>query len=327
MSKKANPTVIGLFFAGGLALGMAGLLAFSSRSHFHPQIRYILYFNGSLKGLNPGAPVKFRGVNVGSVVEIFIRHNQASNDHSMPVVITVDKKLTQSKSDQTLQFNQTRLDQLISQGYRCRLDAESLVTGVLYVEFDLIPDPPPPVFHQLTPEYQEIPTVPSPVQQLLANLTKLDIAGLSARLNNVLVRADMALGQLDMADINAGVTNLLGSANRLVTSSDLTNAVASLRQALDKAGTLVKRIDGRVDPLADSATNTLYDAQKALADLRVALQSVSGLLGQDSSVPSDITQALQELSNASRAVANLAQFLERNPNTLLTGRRRLKELP
>jgi paraquat-inducible protein B len=137
----------------------------------------------------------------------------------------------------------------------------------------------------------------------------------------------MALGQLDMADINAGVTNLLGSANRLVTSSDLTNAVASLRQALDKAGTLVKRIDGRVDPLADSATNTLYDAQKALADLRVALQSVSGLLGQDSSVPSDVTQALQDLGNASRAVANLAQFLQRNPNTLLTGRKRPKELP
>src|SRR5262245_27128151 len=148
MSRKANPTVIGIFFAGGLALAMAGLLAFSSRSHFHPQARYILYFDGSLKGLNPGAPVKFRGVTVGSVANIFIRHNQASNDFSMPVVIIVDKKLMQSISDQLLHFNQERLDHLIAQGYRGRLDAESLVTGVLYVEFDIVVNPPPPVFHQ-----------------------------------------------------------------------------------------------------------------------------------------------------------------------------------
>ena len=93
MSKKANPTSIGMFFAIGLALGVAGLLLFSSRSLFHPQQKSILYFNATLKGLNPGAPVKFRGVTIGSVVEILIRHNQASNDFSMPVVITIDKKL------------------------------------------------------------------------------------------------------------------------------------------------------------------------------------------------------------------------------------------
>ncbi len=61
MSKKANPTSIGLFFVIGLALCVAGLLVFSSRSLFHPQQKCILYFNASLKGLNQGAPVKVRG--------------------------------------------------------------------------------------------------------------------------------------------------------------------------------------------------------------------------------------------------------------------------
>jgi len=95
MSKRANPTIIGLFFAIGLALAVTGLLIFSSRSLFHPQHKTIVYFNASLKGLNPGAPVKFRGVTIGSVVDILIRHNQAATDFSMPVVIAIDKKLAQ----------------------------------------------------------------------------------------------------------------------------------------------------------------------------------------------------------------------------------------
>src|SRR6266436_5687558 len=300
MSKKANPTKIGLFFVIGLALCVAGLLIFSSRSLFHPQQKSILYFNTSLKGLNPGAPVKIRGVTVGSVVEILIRHNQAPDDFSMPVIIAIDKKLAQTKSDELLRFgDQSASERLIREGFRGRLDSESLVTGVLYVGLELVPDATAPVFHQIKPEYDEIPTVPSQIQQLLANLSQVDVHGLSENLNRLVVQ--------------------------LVTSPNLTNSLASLRQMLDQAGSLLKRIDGRVDPLADSVTNALYDAQKTLADLRVVIQNVSALIGPDSAIPSDLRQALEDLGNAGREVADLAEFLHRNPNSLLTGRKHRKE--
>src|SRR6266536_553977 len=104
MSKKPNPTSIGLFFVIGLALCVAGLLVFSARSLFHPQQKCILYFNASLKGLNPGAPVKIRGVTVGSAVEILIRHNQATDVFSMAVIIVYAKTLAQTTSDGLLQF-------------------------------------------------------------------------------------------------------------------------------------------------------------------------------------------------------------------------------
>ena len=128
--KKANPTALGLFLVIGLALAVAGVLIFSSGTLFHPIQKSILYFDGSLKGLNAGAPVKFRGVTIGKVDQILIRHNQASNDYAMPVIIAVDKKLAQSKSDRHLQIGtQAYLDELIRRGFRARLDAESLVTG------------------------------------------------------------------------------------------------------------------------------------------------------------------------------------------------------
>src|SRR5262245_51307966 len=102
MTKKPNPTAIGLFLISGMALGITGVLLFASRGLLHPHQKEILYFNASLKGLNAGAPVKFRGVTVGSVVEVLIRRNQASNDFSMPVLISLDKKLIQAKSDESL---------------------------------------------------------------------------------------------------------------------------------------------------------------------------------------------------------------------------------
>jgi paraquat-inducible protein B len=324
--KTSNPTALGVFLVIGLALGVAGVLIFSSGNLFHQQQKSILYFDGSLKGLSPGAPVKFRGVTIGKVDQVSIRHNQAKDDYAMPVIIAVDEKLVQSKSDENLQIgNQALLNENIRRGFRARLDAESLVTGVLYVSVDIVPDAPPPVFHQLVPEYTEIPTLPSQVQLLLDHLEHLDLPGISTKLTAVLSRLDASLGQLDFARINAGVTNLLGAANQFLTTPDLTNSVVALRRTLNRAETLLARIDGRVDPLADNLTNTLFEAQKTLAEVRRGAQNFSDLLGPDNSFSSDLTQALEQLGNAGRAVADLAEFLQRNPNALLVGRKKPKE--
>jgi paraquat-inducible protein B len=325
MSKKASPTLVGLFIIVGLALAIAGVLVFSSGGLFRTQEKYILYFNVSLKGLDPGAPVKFRGVTIGKVLEVLIRHNQSKDDFAMPVIIAIDTKLTQRRSDEHIQFGKDRLGYLIQEGFRARLDAESLVTGVLYIGMERPLNPPAPVFHQLKPEYPEIPTMPSQVQQLLASLDRVDLGGISEKLNAVLTHADTSLGQLNVAEINAGVTNLLGSANRVVTTPDLTNSFTSFRRALSQAEVLLKRVDGRVDPLADSVTNTLFDAQKTLAGLRVAVRNVADLLSPDSAIPPDLQQTLEELSSAGRAIADLAGFLERNPNALLAGKKIPKE--
>jgi paraquat-inducible protein B len=324
--KPSNPTALGLFLVIGLALGIAGVLVFSSGTLFHPQQKSILYFDGSLKGLNPGAPVKFRGVTIGKVDQVRIRHNQASNDYAMPVIIAVDRKLVQSKSDESLQIdNRIRLNENIRRGFRGRLDAESLVTGVLYVSLDMVPDAPPPVFHQLKPEYMEIPTIPSQVQRLLDHLEQLDLPGISAKVTALLSRLDTSLGHLDFPQINAGVTNLLGTANHLLATPDITNSLVAARRALERAGALLARVDGRVDPLADNLTNTLFEARKTIAEVRRAAQNLSSLLGPDNSFGSDLTQALEQLGNAGRAVADLAEFLQRNPKALLTGTKKPKE--
>lgn len=323
MSKSSNPTALGLFLAIGFVLGIAGVLIFTSGRLFHPQQKCILYFDASLQGLAPGAAVKFRGVIIGKVEQVLIRHNQTNADSAMPVIIAIDKKLAQSKSDEQLQVDsQASLDQDIRQGLRGRLDAESLVTGVLYVDLDIVRNPPPPVFHQLRPEYPEIPTMASDFQQFLATLEHLDYRDVLQKLSTVLSQLNSTITQVNMPEINAGVTNLLLAAHNLFTTPDLTNSISAIKQTLGQAGTLLKRIDGRIDPVADNLTNTLYEAQKTLLGVRRDAQSLSDLLGPDSPLRSEITEAIEQLEEASRAVSELADFLKRNPNALLTGRKR-----
>jgi paraquat-inducible protein B len=71
----------------------------------------------------------------------------------------------------------------------------------------------------------------------------------------------------------------------------------------------------------------LADARKTLADASKTLENLSGVVGPETSFHADLTQALEELANASRAVAELAEFLQRNPDALITGRKQPKEQP
>ncbi|MBN8246776.1 MAG: MCE family protein [Verrucomicrobia bacterium] len=328
MNAKANPTLIGAFIVSAVTLGVVALMVFTSDRLFTPQEKLILYFDASMKGLNEGAPVKWRGVTIGSVYEVLLRHNQASNDFVNPVIIQVNPKILRQKSDEQINFDDPSfLKRRIAMGLRGKLDAESLVTGVLYVELDMIPNAPPPVFHQIRAQYPEIPTVPSGIQELLANLARVDFRGISDKLNTLLARLDESLAALDIGKINDGVLRLLGSANQVLTSPDLTNSLAELRLTLSEARTLVRDTDGHLTVLSGRATNTLGEADRSLRQLRRSLETLTGMIEPESALRSDATMALDQVANAARALADLAEFLQRNPNALLTGRKPPSDSP
>lgn len=328
MSQKANPTVIGIFIVSGLALGVVGLIVFGSGNLFSQKERMILYFDSSMKGLNEGAPVKWRGVTIGAVHSVLLRHNQASNDFVNPVIIDIDTEIVRKKSDDQIDMGDPAfLKSRIQKGLRGKLDAESLVTGVLYVELAMVSDPPPPTFHQIRAEYPEIPTVPTGIQELLANLGRVDFRGISEKLNTLLTRFDDSLAALDLRRINAEVTTLLTSANSLVSSPDLTNSLSELRQTLAESRTLVKDTGVHLVALSGSATNTLAEANRTLKELRHGLEAMAGMVEPDAPFRTDATMALDQVANAARALADLAEFLQRNPNALITGRKKPTDKP
>lgn len=329
MSKKANPATIGVFICVAIALGVGAILLFSSARWFSKTQKVILFFDGSVLGLNPGAPVKFRGVTVGSVREILIRHNQHERDRAIPVIVELDQTVLNEKSDYIINIADKQVVKtMIDRGLRATIEAQSLVTGLLYVELDFRSSPAPGQFHQVLPEYLEIPTQQTKIQLLIENIADIDFKQLMSQMSALAGNLQTNLGALDLKNVNDGLTNLLGKLNQLVSSDDLTNAVKALHTTFDK-------LSARIDPLADQANGLLVDARKAIGDARHAiadardsltrlndtLQNAQNVLAPQASLRRELTATMQNVSEAARSVTALADFLNRNPNALISGRK------
>ncbi len=316
MSKKANPTAIGIFIFLGLILLVGGLLLFTSSKLFSASRKCIIYFDNTLSGLNVGAPVKFRGVTIGSVSQVMIRYNQATNDQAMPVIIEIQEDLIRKRLVGPTAFKNIKsVDDEVKKGLRATLATESLVTGVLYVELENEESPPPAVYHQLVPVYVEIPSRPTEIQRLLQNLAKIDLPDLQQKLTSLITRADSVLASVKMDDISRDLTNLLVSANRVVTTPDLTNAFTSLKTALDQYRALGANVN----------TNTLVQLNRALEQIRGGMENFRDTLSADSSLRNELGITLEQLTDAAQSVSALAEYLRNHPNGLLTGRKPISE--
>ena len=90
MSKQANPKVIGGFVMGAVILSVAAVLVFGSGQLLSEKVEFVLFFEGSLAGLNVGSPVAFRGVKVGSVSDVVVRHDNRDHSITLPVYIELE---------------------------------------------------------------------------------------------------------------------------------------------------------------------------------------------------------------------------------------------
>lgn len=329
MSLKTNPTTLGLFIVSGAALGVIGLLLFSSSKMFSNTRDVVIYFDESLNGLNEGAPVKYRGVTIGSVKRVMVRYNQATNDYAMPVILELQEDLLRERLGEpaTDVFSEASLQARVHGGLRGSLQTESLVTGVLYVDIRPNPNAPPPVLHQLQKIYPEVPSEPTQIQKLFNNLASLDIKGIEKNLNTLLAKLETTVGSLNMAQINRGITNLLTSLDRLVTDPDITNSLAGIRPTLDQYRELGAKLTGRIDPLADGVTNSLAEVNHTLAQLRGAAEGLRSMLAPDSPVRHDLDQTLEQLAGAAQSISTLVDFLKQHPNALIAGRENSRKEP
>jgi phospholipid/cholesterol/gamma-HCH transport system substrate-binding protein len=329
MSKKVNTTSIGLFIVTGVALGVAGLLLFSSFKLFSPTQDQIVYFDNSLSGLNEGAPVKYRGVTIGSVKRVMIRFNQAPNDFSLPVIIELEAELLRERlgDEGKHEFTQASMERDVRRGLRATLQTDSLLTGVLYIGLDFQPDALPPVFHQLEKVYVEVPSKPTQTQQLITNLASLDIKSIEKNLNGLLVSLNTSVSDLQLGEVRADLTNVLRSADRMLSSPEIKSDLVAMRTTLDQYRVLAQKLNGRIDPLADSVTHTLAEADRALAQARGAAENLRIQLGPDAPLPSNLDQTLRQLSEAVQSLSTLLELLEQHPNALISGRQNPEKEP
>src|SRR5512135_58843 len=124
MSKKASKTLIGAFVLGAVVLIVAGVVVFGGGKFFKKTIKYVMYFDGSVKGLQVGAPVTFRGVKIGQVTNIVLRFNPEKMSVLIPVYVEIDPEIFQTQfkvKPKPYQYYRTLLDK----GLKARLEMQS----------------------------------------------------------------------------------------------------------------------------------------------------------------------------------------------------------
>ena len=321
MSKKTNPTFIGIFVLGALLIAVGAVLFFGTSKLFTRTKTFVCYFQQSVAGVQVGSAVKFKGVPVGQVTKIQLRFDQDKPTY-VKIIFDLNADLIVNSLGANVDlFNENFNRNQVKRGLRGSLAFESYITGQLYLELDYHPDAPPPVYLQTQTEYSEIPSLPSNLeaiveeaQKAVGNLGKIDFQGLSKDLEDVLITTRKSIADVKFDELSASVQRTADSISGLASSPELTDALVSLKQALDHISATMQSIQGQVGPLGNAL-------QPDLIELRKTLGSLNSTLAPEGDLRYQLGGTLSQLDTMAKALQQLADFLQRNPNSLIFGRK------
>jgi paraquat-inducible protein B len=300
--KRANPTLVGGFVLGAIVLALVGIAVFGSGRLFRETHPFVLYFTGSVNGLNPGAPVKFKGVEVGSVKRIQVLFEQTAAEVRIPVFIELDADKL-ARAGVHAEFTPESIHRAIDQGLRGRLEPQSLVTGLLFVNLDYMPDTEAH-FVGAAGGLPEIPTVPQQIEEA----------------TEVVKQIVARLGELDLKALVESATGTLDALRDLAGSDEARRAVVSLDETLLSLRELAKTLETTIGPLGKSLKTTADQTQHLEKQLSETLGAVQQLVKPGSPITQQLSTALQDVSAAARSLRQLADSLERNPGAIVRGR-------
>lgn len=309
---RANPKIVGGFIIGGtllLLLAIAGLVSgkFNTKS-----TTFVSYFPESVRGLQIGSPVTFRGVPLGEVtaIEAYMVNKDAGIDIAVTYQVNLDRihdpagTATELKSKGAAEAARF----LAGKGLRAELQSTSLVTGQLYIDLDFHPSQPPRMVDIQTAAPQ-IPTAPTKLQQLSERVEKFA----------------NALADLPLDEIGKTLNETLVAFRDLARSPEVRSTLSSagaagkdLSKTLGNLDSLVADLRGKVNEadvkqVVNDLHRTLEAAERGLAQIQ---QTVAGTAGAQA----ELSYTLSEIARAAAAVRVLAEYLERNPSSVLLGK-------
>jgi paraquat-inducible protein B len=260
-------------------------------------VRYVLYFNESMRGLSVGAPVTVLGLPAGEVTDVGINiEPKTMRLRGRVEIVFFPERLVARLSrkqaavgetiERSLQQRHAFVQRMVEQrGMRAQLRSGNLITGQLYIAFDSFPDAPKAKV-DWSQDPTELPVVPSTVQDIEDKLTNI-------------------VAKLDKLPIDA-------------IGDDLRKALASADQTLKDASKALNGIDTDVTP---GLKTTLEDLRGTIGVVdRVLNNTDATLVGKSAPIQQELRDALQEITRAARALRVLADYLERHPESLIRGK-------
>ena len=275
--------------AAGTVFPLFDSFASVTESRYTKKLLYEVYFDGSVRGLRPGAPVEFRGMRIGSVTDVRLEIDAKEETVRIPVTFGIEPERITMIDGSLGGERYAMMSSLVARGLRAQLKSGNLLTGELLVDLDFHPESPPAKLDE-GGTYPVIPSVPTQLEVLTSSVTGV--------LNK--------LAALPLPELVADLRTTIQGVNTLVASPDTKNTVTALRDSASHLQALLGSLDQQVGPLLKRADSTLT--------------STNALVGPDSQLRYDVGDLLKELTNAARAIRVFADYLQRHPEALLRGK-------
>lgn len=332
MGERNKQAIIGVFVIGALALLIGGVVLFGSGRYFSKDKKAIMYFDGSVKGLNVGSPVMVEGVKIGSVSDIRLIADVEDLSLQIPVIVAIDSK--KFSTSRAISSDKDYIDELIAKGLRAQLQMQSVVTGQLvvnlgfYPESTIRPDDKKRVKLSLFFDYPEIPTIPSTSQTLQLMLDELPVRDLLDKAQSALSGVDRLVNSPELAGSVRELNKTLVEMRELI--KNLNRDVPQLAQNANQSFVAATGVIGRTDKWLvdnrDVARSIAADLAKTTLQLRQTLETTEQTLVAVKSTVADertlyqLQNALREIGEAARSLRQLGDYLERHPEAIFRGR-------
>lgn len=324
MSERKTSVLVGAFVIGALLVAIAGGLFFAGGGLGQQRNKFVMVFDGSLRGLSIGAPIALRGVTIGQVTDIDLILDASHAAVTMEVVGEIDPNSMRVEGTVSGDLG----EELVERGLRAQLNSQSLLTGLLYIQLDFRPESEPEYVQTIAP-YPQIPTIPTELEQLRRSLESIDYHSIVENVDRIATGLDALLNSEDMQAVPGSLRASLDSLRVVSTSLDTTlqRSGPTLERLLNEGEDTLAQINEQLPDLTQRLSVTLDGLDLAINNAAATMEHLKAAAAPDSAPQRQIAQTVQELSLAARALRSLARSLEEHPEALLRGRGRGEDTP
>lgn len=345
MSQRRNTVKVGVFTLAGIALFIGGIVLIGSGVFAEAPISVETYFDESVAGLQVGAPIKFRGVQIGNVAEINFcgtvyggyredladepagdSEENRENDY-VYVRIGLYPEVFENRDPS---YIHARIAKMVRKGMRVRLQSQG-ITGIVHLEADFPEtEASEPLTYPWQPRYPYVPSTKSTIArvsdsvvEVLADLSEVPFESIGRNLDELLLTAEQQLESFDLAALNREASETLESlrgfideAKGILEKAELEKSGPELRRAIEELRGLAERLEPRLDELATRGTGALQRYENVAAELQSLLARVDDLTERNAPA---VTQILRWTEDVVRNLERVTSDAKRYPSYLLFG--------
>lgn len=272
------------------------------QSGFTEKVPFVLYFEGSVRGLSVNAPVEFNGMRIGSVRDIRLEYHPDDQRFMIPVLVEIEPdRITWLGEKPDSEAN--IVPQLIERGLRARLQTGNLLTGQLFVELVMRPDSPIRLLETRL-KASQLPTIPGQLDELTSS-----VRSFLTRLNKV-----------DIDKIAEELHGTLAGTNKLLNHRDLDKAIQDLGASLASLRGLMKDLEKRSGPISRNLENALGAVAPALEQAGRTMNTLDEVIQPNSQLHFRVIRMADELIETARSIRAFVNLLERSPESVIFGK-------